>query len=282
MNQPMMYETHSHTPLCNHARGEPTEYAAVAEQRGLKGLIVTCHNPMPDGFSASVRMSIDEFELYLQMVDQARRQWSGRIDVRLGLEADYFPGYEPWLTRQLRAANFDYVLGSVHPQLKEFRDRFGDDDPTTVQRTYFSLLADAAETGLFDCISHPDLIKNETAKHWDPRRIWDDILRSLDRIAATGVAMELNTSGVLKRIPQMNPFPAMLVEMRRRAIPVVIGADAHVPQRVADGFVEALGLLDQCGYTQVSYFLERQRREIEIDAALATLSGRNDASIAAS
>ena len=52
MTERIVYESHSHTPLCKHAFGQPTEYAAVAEQRGLQGLIVTCHNPMPDGFSA--------------------------------------------------------------------------------------------------------------------------------------------------------------------------------------------------------------------------------------
>ena len=54
---PLIYESHSHTPLCKHADGWPVDYAAVAEERGLKGLIVTCHNPMPDGFSSGVRMA---------------------------------------------------------------------------------------------------------------------------------------------------------------------------------------------------------------------------------
>ena len=40
-NAPLLYESHCHTPLCKHASGSPSEYAAVAEQRGLKGLIVT-------------------------------------------------------------------------------------------------------------------------------------------------------------------------------------------------------------------------------------------------
>ena len=47
----MLYETHMHTPLCKHAAGEPEDYAEVAQRRGLKGIIVTCHNPAPDGFS---------------------------------------------------------------------------------------------------------------------------------------------------------------------------------------------------------------------------------------
>ncbi len=229
MTEPLIYETHSHTPLCKHAIGEPQEYADVAHRRGLRGLMVTCHNPMPHGFSARVRMSEDEFDTYVELVARAREEWSGRIDVRLGLEADYFPGYESWLERQLNSAEFHYVLGSVHPQIGEYKERFWRGDPIDFQRTYFQQLAEAAETGLFDCLAHPDLVKNQTADHWVPESIMDDICRVLDRIAATGIAMELNTSGMNKVVPQFNPFPVMLVEMCERSIPVVIGGDAHKP-----------------------------------------------------
>src|SRR5262245_57678986 len=111
----LLYETHSHTPLCKHAVGQPEEYAAIAAERGLNGILVTCHNPMPDGFSADVRMSVDELDEYVDLVARARDVWQGRVDVRLGLEADYFAGYEPWLEKQLSSCDFHYVLGSVHP-----------------------------------------------------------------------------------------------------------------------------------------------------------------------
>lgn len=267
----VMYETHSHTPLCKHAVGMPEEYARVAESRGLAGLIVTCHNPMPNGFSHHVRMSIDEFAEYLDIVDRARRQWSGKVDLRLGLEADYFPGYEEWLENQLTVTRFDYVLGSVHPQLKEFRDRFWADDPVEFQRVYFSTLADAAETKLFDCLSHPDLVKNSTPDNWDPGVIRDEIGEALDRIAKTGIAMELNTSGKNKRVPEMNPGPQILREIRSRGIPVVIGADAHEPGRVGDGFIEALDILEGCGFSEVNYFLNRERQTISIHEARESL-----------
>ncbi len=266
-----LYETHSHTPLCKHATGQPEDYAAAAAARGLQGIIITCHNPMPDGFAAAVRMRVDQFDEYVQMVRTARDTWAGRVDVRLGLEADYFAGYEGWLERQLASADFHYVLGSVHPQLAEFRRRYWDKNPLNVQRTYFQLLADAAETGLFDALAHPDLIKNITSADWRPSLIFDDLCRALDRIAKTGIAMELNTSGLRKVIPEMNPFPEMLVEIARRQIPIVIGADAHVPARVGDQFEPALDLLTLCGFQQVSFYLDRTRHNVAIDAARSSL-----------
>lgn len=262
-----------------HADGEPTEYAAVAEQRGLKGLIVTCHNPMPDGFSARVRMREDQFDQYVDLVDRTREEWADRVDVRLGIEADYFEGYEEYLEKQLSSADFHFVLGSVHPQIGEFRERYWTDDLVEVQRIYFRLLAQAAETNLFDSIAHPDLIKNFTSKAWDPEAIMGDICAALDRIAATGVAMELNTSGVNKTISEMNPFPAMLVEMRARNIPVTLGADAHQSERVADGYETAMNILAECGYDQVSFFLERKRHDVSIKAAQQSLIGASMESV---
>ncbi|QDS92074.1 Histidinol-phosphatase [Roseimaritima multifibrata] len=268
---PLLFESHSHTPLCMHADGQPTEYAAVAEARGLRGLLVTCHNPMPSGFSHAVRMREDQFEEYVDLVAQTREEWEGRVDVRLGLEADYFEGYEAYLEKQLDSAEFHFVLGSVHPQIPEYRARYWNSNPQEMQRLYFRLLAKAAETKLFDSLAHPDLIKNFTADGWQPEAVLDDIREALDRIAATGIAMELNTSGVNKKISEMNPFPGMLKEMCQRGIPVTLGADAHQPERVADGYEIALQKLSDAGYEDVHFFLNRKRQTVSIADAKASL-----------
>ena len=260
-----------HTPLCKHARGEPEEYAQVAHDRGLAGIVVTCHNPTDDGWSPTVRMRIDELPQYVDMVARARQAWAGRLDVRLGLESDYAPGMEAWLEKLHGMAEFHYVLGSVHPHLADYQARYLGGDAVAFQRTYFEHLAMAAETGLFDSIAHPDLVKNVTLEDWDIERVMDTIGACLDRIAATGTAMELNTSGRHKPIGEMNPGPRLLAEMQARGIPVVVGADAHDPHRVAADFTVALDQLREAGYDTVSLFLDRVRREIPIDAARASL-----------
>jgi len=252
-------------------------------------------------------LEIDEFATYVKIVERARRQWADRIDVRLGLEADYFPGYEDFLRKQVEWADFHYVIGSVHPQLPEYKERYDVGDPFAFQQTYFRLLAEgddvlgigclekagfvrdvaagllfpfpdhlvqAAETELFDCLAHPDLVKNFTPLAWRPADILPEICRNLDRIAAAEVAMELNTSGANKSVAEMNPFPEMLMHMQQRAIAVVIGGDAHEPGRVGEGFLEALDLLEQAGYRQVTYFLDRQRHDVSIDQARASLVQR--------
>jgi histidinol-phosphatase (PHP family) len=268
----MLYETHMHTPLCKHAFGDPEDYGSAAKARGLAGITVTCHNPLPDGIGARIRMAESDWPLYLDLVARAKEALDGEVDVRLGLEADYMSGLEPFLEKQLASANFDYVLGSVHWHMAEWQHRFWvSDSLNQIYEAYFDQLAQAAESGLFDCLAHPDLIKNVSPSRWDFESHRSLIETSLDRIAATGVAMELNTSGRLKSLGEFNPGKSMLACMQARGIPVVVGSDAHAPERVGDAFEQALTLLGEVGYTSVSLFSGRERYQVNIDEALASL-----------
>jgi len=268
---PLVYETHLHTPLCGHARGEPSEYAEQALRRGLKGMTVTCHAPLPDGYSPRVRMRREQWQEYVDLVQATREQYADQVEVLLGVESDFMPGLEPWLEALHDREPLHYVIGSVHPQTDEYQQRYFQGDWKAFQRQYFTSLAEAAETGLFDCISHPDLVKNLSPETYEFEELRDVILRALDRIAETGVAMELNTSGLFKRVPEMNPSLAMLEEMNIRNIRVVVGADAHVPERVGDHYLTAYDLLNEAGYDSVFYFKHREPVELPIEKARASL-----------
>ena len=270
-HSPILYESHCHTPLCKHAFGEPEEYAAIALDRGFKGITFTCHCPLPDGFSAGVRMPPEQFDKYVEMIAATRDAFAGRLDVRLGLESDFYPGVEPWLEKLHARAPLSHVLGSVHYQVMDYRRLFYTGEIFSYQQLYYDHLALSAESGLFDTLAHPDLIKNESPADWDFGQIKPYIERSLDRIAATGVAMELNTSGLQKALPEMNPSPGQLSLMLERGIPVVIGADAHIPTRVGDGYAFALRLLLEVGYKEVCFFIDRKRQSVPIQDALDSL-----------
>lgn len=262
-----------HTPLCKHAFGEPEEYAEQALARGLKGIIFTCHSPMPDGFWPQVRMGMDEFENYVALIERARKAFEGRLEIRLGMESDFFPGFEGWIRELHGMADFHYCLGSVHWQGKDYMQRYEKGDVFEFQKTYFCLLAESAETGLFDCLAHPDLVKNYEPMYWDFETIRPFVAEALDRIKLTGVHMELNTSGLNKRYSAMNPGPEMLEMMAERGIPVVVGSDSHVSRRVADNFPLALRMLKAAGYEEVSVFENRKPTALRIADVEVTLLG---------
>ena len=272
----LFYDSHMHTPLCKHAWGEPEEYAQQAVKAGLKGIIFTCHCPMPNGFWPTVRMAESEFDTYIAIVQRAADAFKGKLDIRLGIESEYFPGCEEYIASLHQRADFHYVLGAVHWQAKEYLNKFETGTIENFRRTYFDHLAKSAETGLYDCLAHPDLVKNYHPDSWCFAIVKNTVSTALDRIAATGVAMELNTSGLNKSYSEMNPGLEMLRMMADRKIPVVLGSDSHKAVRVGEHFVTALNHLTEAGYENVSHFLNRQRIDLKISDVLASLKKAAD------
>ena len=273
----LFYDSHMHTPLCKHAWGEPEEYCAQALKSGLKGIIFTCHCPMPDGYWPSVRMSDSEFDTYVSIVQRAANAYKGKLDVGLGLESEYFPGYEKWIENLHKRASFDYILGAVHWQAKEYLNKYETGTIENFRRTYFEQLAQSAETGLYDCLAHPDLVKNYHPDSWCFAIIKNTVIAALDRIAKTGVAMELNTSGLNKSYSEMNPGNEMLKMMAERKIPIVLGSDAHKSVRVGEHFITALNNLVEAGFENVSYFKKRQRIDVKISDVISSIKRATDA-----
>lgn len=272
----LFYDSHMHTPLCKHAWGEPEEYAQQALKAGLKGIIFTCHCPMPNGFWPTVRMSESEFDTYVALVQRAADAFKGKLDIRLGIESEYFPGCEEYIANLHKRADFHYVLGAVHWQAKEYLNKFETGTIENFRRTYFEHLAKSAESGLYDSLAHPDLVKNYHPDSWCFAIVKNTVSAALDRIAATGVAMELNTSGLNKSYSEMNPGNEMLRMMADRKIPIVLGSDSHRAVRVGEHFVTALNHLTEAGYENVSYFLNRQRIDLPIPEVLASLKKAAD------
>lgn len=266
-----------HTPLCKHAWGEPEEYAAQGIKAGLKGIIFTCHCPMPDGFWPTVRMADSEFDTYVEIVQRTAEAYRGKLDVCLGMESEFFPGHEKWIEKLHQRADFHYILGAVHWQSKEYLSKFETGTIEGFRRIYFEHLAQAAETGLYDCLAHPDLVKNYHPDSWCFAIVKNTASSALDRIAKTGVAMELNTSGLNKSYSEMNPGNEMLRMMAERKIPVVLGSDAHRSVRVGEHFVTALNNLSEAGFEEVNYFQNRERIPLKISDVISSIKRAADA-----
>ena len=114
-------------------------------------------------------------------------------------------------------------------------------------------------------------MKNAEPDEWVFERVRGDLARALDRIAVTGVAMEINTSGLNKVYSEMNPGPEMLELMCERGIKVVVGSDAHEPGRVGDDFGQALDHLEDAGYHEIHIFENRKPNALSIAEARESL-----------
>ncbi len=185
----------------------------------------------------------------------------------LGIEADFVPGAEDRMANLLDEREWDYVIGSIHFLRDSAIDMRGEwdvwrsADPERVWRRYFETLGEAARSGLFDILAHPDLVKvwgsDGPRPDGDLRRFYD---LAMEGIAESGVAIEVSTAGLRKPVGEIYPAPAFLEMCVEAGVPVALSSDAHVPDDLAERDDEALELLDAAGVDRLAVFERRERR----------------------
>lgn len=252
---------HTHTRLCKHADGQVIDYARSAEERGLTEIACTEHSPAPEPFSTAVRMALDEFPLYRQWAEAA--QQASHVNILFGLEADYYEDCEAFLEPWLEEQAFDYVLGSVHV-LKYERERDHAmtgliDVPADIcWRVYMERMGQLARTGLYDAAAHFDLPKRVyPTPPVDQLAAW--ALPALDELAAAGMGLEINTSGLRHDCREPYPSLQILRWAHERDLPLTFGSDAHHPDHVGRGFTTAVAMAKEAGYSQRAIYRQRQR-----------------------
>ena len=259
---------HMHTRLCRHAVGDATDLAAHAVRLGLSEIGFSEHNPMPRDDYDDWHPLQQDFEVYIEQVEKARRDHP-QLNIKIALEMDYIPGMEDWI-RELAARHpWDYLIGAVH----YVSDTWDLDNPTKVAEwkrrdvfevwsEYFERLTRAAESGFFNIIAHADLCKKFC---FYPEQDCSPLFnRLLQAIKKHGLAMELNTAGLRKDCREIYPGPKIVGLAAQMGVPITFASDAHAPDQVAMNFTEAVQLARNFGYTHYSRFTQRKHESVPL------------------
>jgi len=243
-------------------------YRTVAAERGIAELGVSEHVYR---FAAALdvwqhplwqRYGRDDLDAYCAYVRE-------ETDLRLGIEADFIPGREDRMATLLEAREWDYVVGSVHflgDHAVDY-DRYdvwtSGESPDRVWRRYFEWLGEAARSGLFDILAHPDLVKmwgpERPRPEGDLRRFYEI---AMEGIAESGIAVEVSTAGLRKPVGELYPAVGFLEMCVDAGAPIALSSDAHVPDQLGAGYEQALEVLDGLGIRELCVF-DRRRRRLE-------------------
>ncbi|MGH2949620.1 MAG: histidinol-phosphatase [Solirubrobacteraceae bacterium] len=255
-----------HTPERWFTAANAARYRDVASERGIAELGVAEHVYR---FSAALDVwqhpfwreyAHDDLDAYCAFVRE-------ETDLRLGIEADFVPGREDRMATLLEARDWDYVVGSVHflhdrsLDTEEYSVWGAGESAERVWRRYFSTVAEAARSGLYDIVAHPDLVKV-----WGPRapRPDGDLRRyyepAVEAFAEAGVAVELSTAGWRKPVREQYPSAALLEMVVEAGCPIALSSDAHVPEQLGHEYERALELLEAVGVRELAVFSRRERR----------------------
>lgn len=269
-----------HTPLCGHAHGRPVDYVRIAAEHSIDLITFTCHIPMScDSFGGpGIRMNEDDLGEYFAITTEARKHGEKvGVEVLTGIEAEIFPDQSELrlMDRVLKNHDFDFILGSLHHQVSAYRKlirSLGIKSDEEILSHYFDALASGAESGRYHSLSHPDVIRLYGTLNgpFDPAANEVIIKKALDRIAATGICMEVNTSGCTKGDFVVHPDPLLMDWILERNIPLTIGSDSHIPESVGQFFDENLSLLSQKGFSHLHYFRKGQRHAVPIEDMMLT------------
>jgi histidinol-phosphatase (PHP family) len=167
------------------------------------------------------------------------------------------PGREEETAELLDPYPWDYLLGSIH----YIGQHAVDDEPRLVDEVgaeeawhrYYVTLGAAARSGLFDVLSHPDLVRMYSPEiAWD----WSSVGASLD-----GARLEVSSAGLHKPHGKLYPNPDLLREAKQRGAEITLASDAHMPQDVGRDLDRAIEHAQAAGYETVTVFEGRQAKQ---------------------
>jgi histidinol-phosphatase (PHP family) len=241
-------------------------YREVAAERGVEELGVSEHVYR---FHQTLSVwqhpfwrerAVDDIDVYTDFVRD-------QTDLKLGIEADFVPGREDKMANLLDKYRWDYVVGSIHFLRDEALDVRGDfdiwksNDPEKVWKRYFETLGEAARSGLFDILAHPDLVKvwgsEAPQPSGDLRRFYE---LAMEGIEESNIAIEVSTAGLRKPVGEIYPSRPFLEMCLEVGCPVALSSDAHTSDQLAYRYDDALEYLDSVGVSEIAVFDKRERR----------------------
>lgn len=267
----LTFDLHTHHERCNHAVGNIRDYIETAISNGFDMIGISDHSPhfysSEDRLSPTT-MAQSEFSNYVQEVLQLKEEYKEKIDVLLGVESDFFKEYIDIYKKIYQQYPFDYIIGSVHymhgsmfgPNKvsdKHIWHQLTKDGKIARQKTYYRLIQQSAQSGLFQILGHIDWMKQsyEDFSNLLPNEIIDETLQV---IAESNMAIEVNTSGARKGLGWF-PDTDILERAHHYGVDVTFGSDAHSPKTLGHAFEKVRTTLKEIGYDQWCYFKNKEK-----------------------
>jgi histidinol-phosphatase (PHP family) len=242
-------------------------YRTVAEERGIAELGCAEHV-----YRFAQALEVWQHPLWRESARDDLDDYAGFVreqtDLKLGIEADFIAGREDRMATLLDTHDWDFVVGSVHFVGEHAVDHDGyevwdhrSQRPDELWRRYFRTLGEAARSGMFDILAHPDLVKiwgrQRPVPEGDLRRYYE---LAMDGIAESKIAIEVSTAGLRKPVGELYPARPFLEMCIDAGCPVALSSDAHVPGDVGRDYEHALEFLDDVGVRELAVFERRARR----------------------
>jgi len=284
-----LMDYHTHNRRCGHALGEIKDYVKVAIDKNLSEIGISDHFPLgaildDSQFKEIIKrasMEVNEFPHYIKEIKSLKEKYKNEIRIRLSTEINFAtPGRA--LTSQKKVLepfmdDYDYLLGAIHDikwhespviiidprEGSEALKKYGTEKITL---EYIKKLIKLVNTDYFDVIAHFDnyrVLFRPDRPHYS-QNTWQKVLDLLDKIKNKGMAIEINTSGTLKKIGSQFPSDEIVKEIIQYDIPIMLGSDAHRPKYVGYMFEEFIQKAKKWGLSHICAYENREQSLVKI------------------
>ncbi len=270
-----MIDYHLHSSFSKDSKEEMQNICLAAREKGLKYIAITDHLDYDDAFKDSWEIkNIDGENGYLETVDKLRGNFPD-INIALGVEAGYTLSGQKKIIEKINLIKPDFVIGSLHfIGGLDLYDSIFFEGKTKKQAYdfYFEKLYESIEPlsqysnviGHFTYISKsPNLpYENPQVEYKEHKKQIDDILK---RIIDLGMGIEINTSGLFKKVSQLLPnFEIVKAYKDLGGEILTIGSDAHFAKDVGSGIETAFAAAMEAGFKYVTVFPFGKETRIKI------------------
>ncbi|WP_146551237.1 histidinol phosphate phosphatase domain-containing protein [Rummeliibacillus sp. SL167] len=218
----------------------------------------------------------ENMEAFVAFVESQKKKWKQHgIELKLGIECDYFEGGEQELQSWISKNDWDFVIGSIH-----YVDGWGFDNPKLQRRfelydlkelytRFFQSVIAMIKSNLFDFVAHLDNLKVFNYQIDDEEFMHEWYLKIANALKEHNLATEIN-AGLKYRYPVKEecPSPTFLHYLVDSNVPITLSSDAHFPQDLGMYVNESAEQLKQLGVHRVATFTKRQRTMFVIKESL--------------
>lgn len=232
---------HTHTYRCGHASGSDEEYVLEAIKNGLNVLGFSDHIPFNGFEQKGIRMNFDMIDDYVSSLKQLKEKYKDKIDIHIGLEAEYVPERMDYYKNLMENKGIEYFIIGQHMMFNNdgFIWSTGYPNDLKILKKYVNTIIEGMKTGLFKYVAHPDFIL--TAYDFNSDAKFDlTVKKQMKRIIQSSIdlniPLEINCGGIRYSRTRKHyyPFDEFFKLVGEMGAKVIIGLDVHNPNEIND------------------------------------------------
>lgn len=254
---------HSHSTISPDSVTPLYTLCKMAERAGLSELCVTDHWNLVDQLGTPQPMF--SWGASLKQYRALRDRFSGRVELRLGLEVGNGVLDPKAVEQVLSLPQLDFVIGSLHNLSPKYaaqgaytvaRQTASPDDARAMLDDYMDVLWDLANSDGYDVLGHViyPLRYLPREYHMTLEPWWDKLAEILKVVIAKGKGMEINTScgtTITDWIPYLKLYKDLGGEV------LTFGSDSHHPDTVGAGIADCVALAREAGFKWLTTYKRR-------------------------